>query len=74
MKKVNEKNSLTLKAATFPKRVERKTFHQMTKNNTMEYWKEEAKKNSDVVSVIKETKPKHLYHILTLVSIWPAAF
>ena len=53
---------------------EENIIHQMAKNNTMEYWKEEAKKNSDVVSAIKETKTKHLYHILTLVSIRPAAF
>lgn len=40
----------------------------------MQYWKEEAKKNSYVVLAITKTKAKHLYHLLTLVSLWPPAF
>lgn len=47
--------------------------HQMT-DNAIQSWREEAKENSDVASKIKEAKPKHLYHILILVSLWPAAY
>lgn len=37
-------------------------IHQMKENNTTEYWKEEAKKNSDVALETKQkTKTKHLY-------------
>ena len=41
----------------------------------MQYWKEEAKKNSYVVlAITKRNKSKTLYHLLTSVSLWPPAY